>query len=213
MIQRFDETNFHSLCDKLVGRDKELKKIIRAYGYPPMWVRENSFATLVLTILEQQVSLASAFSAYQKLKERISSITPENVLQLSDVELRQCYFSRQKIVYVRGLATALLNEQISLQQFENENDNAVRINLKNLKGIGDWTTDIYLIHALRRPDIFPIGDLALVNALKEIKFLSRTSTKEELMKIAEPWKPYRSIATMMLWHYYIQKKNLKLPLY
>jgi DNA-3-methyladenine glycosylase II len=114
---------------------------------------------------------------------------------------------------VRGLATALLNEQISLQQFENENDNAVRINLKNLKGIGDWTTDIYLIHALRRPDIFPIGDLALVNALKEIKFLSRTSTKEELMKIAEPWKPYRSIATMMLWHYYIQKKNLKLPLY
>jgi DNA-3-methyladenine glycosylase II len=129
------------------------------------------------------------------------------------VELRQCYFSRQKIVYVRGLATALLNEQISLQQFENENDNAVRINLKNLKGIGDWTTDIYLIHALRRPDIFPIGDLALVNALKEIKFLSRTSTKEELIKIAEPWKPYRSIATMMLWHYYIQKKNLKLPLY
>jgi DNA-3-methyladenine glycosylase II len=82
-----------------------------------------------------------------------------------------------------------------------------------LKGIGHWTIDIYLIHALRRMDIFPVGDLALVNAMKEIKSLSASTTKEELIKIAAPWKPLRSIATMMLWHYYIQKRNLKLPQY
>ena len=213
MIERFDETNFQSLCDKLAKKDMDLKKIIKTYGYPPMWVRENSFATLILTILEQQVSLASAFAAYKKLKEKIDLITPQALLKLSDEKLRECYFSRQKIVYARGLAVALINEEISLQQFEFEEDEAIRTKLKKLKGIGDWTTDIYLIHALRRMDIFPIGDLAMVNALKEIKTLSSSASKEELIQIAGPWRPYRSIASMMLWHHYIQSKNIKLPLY
>jgi DNA-3-methyladenine glycosylase II len=213
MIERFDETNFQALCEKLAKKDKELRKIIKTYGYPPMWVRENSFATLALTILEQQVSLASAFAAFKKLKEKIQLITPKALLKLSDEELRECYFSRQKIIYVRGLATALIKEEISLQQFEFENDEVIRTKLKTLKGIGDWTTDIYLIHALRRTDIFPIGDLALVNALKEIKSLSATTPKEELIKIAKPWQPYRSIASMLLWHHYIQSRQIKLPLY
>jgi DNA-3-methyladenine glycosylase II len=212
-MNRFNEENFRPLCDLLIGIDGDLQIIIQQYGYPPMWTRENTFATLILTILEQQVSLASAFSAYQKLKEKISLITPQKLLKLSDEELRQCYFSRQKIIYARGLATALINEEISLQQFEFEKDDVVRATLKKLKGIGDWTTDIYLIHALRRLDIFPIGDLALVNAMREIKSLPVTTSKEELIKISEPWKPYRSIASIMLWHYYIKKKNLVLPLY
>ena len=134
-------------------------------------------------------------------------------MRLSDEELRECYFSRQKIVYARGLANALDNEEINLQQFEFEEDNVVRTTLKKLKGIGEWTTDIYLLHALRRLDIFPLGDLALVNAMKEIKKLAITTGKEELLKLSEPWKPYRSVASMILWHYYIQKRNLKLPLY
>ena len=96
MIERFDETNFQALCEKLAKKDKELQKIIKTYGYPSMWVRENSFATLVLTILEQQVSLASAFAAFKKLKEKIQLITPKALLKLSDEELRECYFSRQK---------------------------------------------------------------------------------------------------------------------
>jgi DNA-3-methyladenine glycosylase II len=212
-MNRFAEDNFRTLCDQLVETDLDLKLIIEKYGYPPMWIRDNTFATLILTILEQQVSLASAFAAYQKLKEKIPLITPQNLLQLSDDELRQCYFSRQKIIYARGLANALVNEEISLQQFEFEKDDVIRTRLKKLKGIGHWTIDIYLIHALRRMDIFPVGDLALVNAMKEIKSLSASTTKEELIKIAAPWKPLRSIATMMLWHYYIQKRNLKLPQY
>jgi DNA-3-methyladenine glycosylase II len=213
MIERFDETNFQSICDKLAKKDKDLRKIIKTFGYPPMWVRENSFATLVLTILEQQVSLASAFAAFKKLKEKIELLTPQALIKLSDEELRECYFSRQKIIYAKGLAIALINEEISLQQFEFENDDAIRTKLKRLKGIGDWTSDIYLIHALRRMDIFPIGDLAMVNALKQIKSLPSTTSKEELIKVAEPWRPYRSIASMILWHHYIQTKNIKLPLY
>ena len=210
MIKRFDESNFLSLCNKLTKKDKDLNKIVTQYGHPPMWVRENSFATLILTILEQQVSLASAFAAYQKLKQRIEPITPQNLLQLSDEELRQCYFSRQKIIYARGLASALINEEISLQQLEFEKDEMVRTKLKELKGVGDWTADIYLIHALRRTDIFPIGDLAMVNALKEIKQLPSTTSKEELIKLSEPWKPNRSIASMMLWHQHIQKRKIKI---
>lgn len=207
-MERFTNENFHSLCDYLAGLDSALKSIISQYGYLPMWTRENTFATLVLTILEQQVSLASAYAAFKKLKEKIDPVTPQNLLHLSDEELRQCYFSRQKIGYARGLATALINEEISLQQFEFEKEEIIRARLKKLKGIGDWTVDIYLIHALRKADIFPIGDLALVNALKEVKEISKAS-KEDLLFIAEAWKPYRTVATMMLWHYYIQKRKIK----
>lgn len=208
MIKTFREENLHQLYDAAAGKDKDLKYIIKEYGYPPVWVRPNTFETLVLTILEQQVSLASAYSAYKKLKERIK-ITPKNLLQLTDEELRNCYLSRQKIVYTRELANAIVSKKINLKKFEEEPDDMVRTELKALKGIGDWTVDIYLLHALRRLDIFPIGDLALVNAIKMVKQLP-TATKEELIQMSERWKPYRSIATMLFWHYYIKKKNIKI---
>jgi DNA-3-methyladenine glycosylase II len=175
-----------------------------------MWIRENSFGTLVLTILEQQVSLASAYAANQKLLSRLGEITPLNVLRLSDEELRNCSFTRQKIVYVRELARALVQERINLDHLQTLDDEEVRTILKALKGIGDWTVDIYLIHALRRMDIFPVGDLALVNAMKEVKRLSPDTSKEELLRLSVVWKPFRSVATMILWHHYIQKRKLKL---
>ncbi len=209
MIKRFNKTIFHQLCDKLAARDADLQQISLAYSYPPFWVRPNTFETLVLTILEQQVSLASAYAAYKKLKEKINKLSPKNIIALTDEELRQCYFSRQKIIYVRELAKAITTKQINLKGFAFETDDKVREDLKKLKGIGDWTVDIYLIHALQRLDVFPLGDLAMVNAMRMIKNIP-AAAKEELMHIAEPWKPYRSIATMMLWHYYIKKKNIKL---
>jgi DNA-3-methyladenine glycosylase II len=162
----------------------------------------------VLTILEQQVSLASAYSAYKKLKQRIR-ITPKNLLQLSDEELRNCYLSRQKITYTRELAHAIVNKRINLKKFEQLPDAVIRVELKALKGIGDWTVDIYLLHALRRTDVFPVGDLALVNSIKMVKQLA-APTKEDLLKLSKQWQPYRSIATMILWHFYIQKRNIKI---
>ena len=209
MAPTFNNDNFYTLCDELATRDSYLATVIKEYGYPPVWTRPNSFSTLVLTILEQQVSLASAFAAYKKLLEKLNTITPEKVLALSDEELRSCYFSRQKIGYVRGLAQAIVNKQIDLEQLYYQPDEVVRTTLKQLKGIGDWTVDIYLMHALQRLDLFPLGDLALINAMKMLMSLDKP-TKEELLVIAEPWKPYRTIATMILWHYYIKKKNIKL---
>lgn len=208
MIETFTEENLQELYNKVAARDKDLKSVLNSYSYPPLWVRPNSFETLVLTILEQQVSLASAYAAYKKLKERIS-ITAKNLLQLSDEELRACYLSRQKIIYTRELATAIVNKKIRLKEFEDLPDEIVRTELKALKGIGNWTVDIYLLHALRRTDVFPTGDLALVNSIKMVKKLTSV-TNEDLLQLSEKWKPYRSIATMLFWHYYIKKKNIKI---
>lgn len=208
MFATFSEDSLPGFYDHLSSKDNHLKAIIRQYGYPPLWVRPNTFETLVLTILEQQVSLASAYSAYKRLKERIK-ITPNNLLQLSDEELRNCYLSRQKIVYTRELANAIISKKISLKKFESLPDEVVRNELKALKGIGDWTVDIYLLHALRRMDIFPVGDLALVNSIKMVTQLP-LETRQDLIDLSNKWQPYRSIATMLFWHYYIKKKNLNI---
>ena len=198
------------MYNNVSAKDADLQGIISQYGYPPLWVRPNTFETLVLTILEQQVSLASAYAAYKRLKGKTHVIEPHTFLLLTDEELRACAFSRQKIIYVRGLATAMLQNEINLEHLATQPDDIVRTTLKKLKGIGDWTVDIYLLHALQRTDIFPLGDLALVNALKMVKGLDGATTKEDLLQIGEPWKPHRSIATMLLWHYYIQKRGIKI---
>jgi len=173
MIQTFSEKNFYSICDELASRDPELNFILKTYGYPPMWTRPNTFETLVHIILEQQVSLASALSALNKLREKIISITPKKFLILSDEELKSCYFSRQKTLYVRSLATAIQTKQLILEELEVLLNDEVRNKLTALKGIGNWTTDVYLMFVLRRSDIFPMGDLAAVNALKQIKNLPK----------------------------------------
>ena len=210
MFEKFDELNFTLLCNKLAKKDRELRNIIKQYGYPPMWTRPATFQTLILFILEQQVSLASAYAAFKKLKERIGYVTPSKILSLTDEELRSCYFSRQKIVYARELAKAVQSKQLRLTRLTNSHEDEIRLELKKIKGIGDWTVDVYLMHSLQRTDLFPLGDIALVNSLKETKQLHPHITKEKMLKISEPWRPYRTIASMILWHSYIQKRGIKL---
>lgn len=209
-MQQFDSSNFHPICDNLSRKDRELKGIIKQYGYPPMWTRPATFQTLILTILEQQVSLASAYAAFKKLKEKIGYVTPAKLLQLSDEEMRACYFTRQKTGYARGLAEAVQSKKINLKKLSSLPDEEVRNELIKLKGIGHWTVDVYLMHALQRTDLFPLGDIALVNSLKEVKQLHPHISKEEMLEIAAPWRPYRTIAAMILWHSYIKKRNIKL---
>lgn len=209
MIRRFDAENFRQLCDRLAKQDADLKRIIREHGYPMMWVRPNSFQTLVLTILEQQVSLAAAYAAFRRLKARIGTVTPEKLAALSDTELRDCYFTRQKIVYARGLTEAIRSKQIRLRALHHAPDEHVREQLIALKGIGHWTIDVYLMHALRRTDLFPLGDVALVNSLKRNKQLPDTVSKDDMLAIAEAWRPNRTIAAMILWHDYMQRKKVK----
>jgi DNA-3-methyladenine glycosylase II len=203
MINKFTKDTFPIICDHLATRDAEFNHIIQTYGYPPMWSRPNTFESLVHIILEQQVSLASALSALNKLREHLQEIAPASVLLLTDEEMKACYLSRQKMTYVRYLAGAIISGQINLQEFETLPDDAIRAKLITLKGIGNWTIDVYLMFVLQRADIFPIGDLAAVNAFKRVKGLPPATTREELMILAEPWQPHRTVATMLLWHYYL----------
>ena len=205
----FTADNFHSLCDTVAARDEGLQRVLATWGYPPLWVRPNRFATLVLTILEQQVSLQSAYAAYKKLTDAIGLPTPSKILALSDEQLRACYFTRQKSAYVRGLAEAIQTRKLSLKTMEALPDEEVRARLTALKGIGDWTADIYLLHSLRRTDLFPTGDIALMNGIKMIRGWDAIS-KERAIEWAEPLRPYRSIATMIVWHHYIKVRKIRI---
>src|SRR5580704_9886638 len=143
MINTFYQDNFRQLCDELSKKDPHLLYIIKQHGYPPLWKRRPEYATLVHIILEQQVSLASAKAALTKLKQKLGRITAKKVLDLTDSELRACYFSRQKTVYVKALANAILTGEIDLKKLNKEPDEIIREKLKKIKGIGDWTVDIY----------------------------------------------------------------------
>ena len=206
----FNSDNFEQLCRLLARRDQDLAAIIQEHGYPPMWTRPATFQTLILFILEQQVSLAAAYAAFNKLKEKTGYVTPDKILALSDAELRACYFSRQKIVYARELALAVKRRKLVLKQLAEWPEEQIRTTLKQIKGIGDWTVDVYLMHSLQRTDLFPLGDIALVNSLRETKQLPKEISREKMLAIAEAWRPYRTVAAMILWHAYIRKRKIKL---
>jgi DNA-3-methyladenine glycosylase II len=192
-------------CEELSGRDPILGRSFELYGRPPMWAREPGFATLLQIILEQQVSLASAKACYDKLASRVRNVTPENILRLSDTDLRADGFSRQKTAYARHLAESLVNKHIDLDVLHTMDDGDVGDELMRLKGIGRWTADIYLLMALGRPDIMPKGDIALHTAWHKLSGEPRP-TADEFLAIAERWRPYRSVAARMLWHYYLSER-------
>jgi DNA-3-methyladenine glycosylase II len=188
----------------LIRRDKLFARILKQYGPPPDWSREPGFISLSKIILEQQVSLASANAHYQKLHAYLGEFSPSNILKLTGDEMRSCQISRQKAKYLRELSTAIINNEIDLLKLAGLNEQEIRTQLTAIKGIGHWTTDIYLMFCLQAKDIFPIGDVAVVNTVKE---LSGAQTLEDICKLAEHWKPLRSLAVFFFWHYYLKKRN------
>lgn len=183
--------------------DPDLDRIYQQFGPPPMWSRVPGFSTLVHIILEQQVSLASAKAAFDKLRDTIKTVTPANFITLNDAELKIIGFSRQKKLYCRNLADSILSGQIDIEGLSDLDEGPARKELLALKGIGPWTADIYLLMALQRPDIWPEGDLALQIALKKLKNLSEQPSPEEMTELARPWRPWRAVAARMIWHYYL----------
>lgn len=205
-----NKNHFIELCDQCIIIEPRLKPVIGQFGYPPFWHREPDFATLILTILEQQVSLASAKSAYNKLVEKIKIVTPENLLKLSDEELRACYFSRQKATYTRILANEISFGKLNLENLKMLTDEEIRSTLIKIKGIGHWTIDMYLLMSLHFADIFPPGDLATIKSVYELELVPAHASKEEIIIFMKKFSPYQSVATYILWHSYIERRNLKL---
>ncbi len=209
MIKTINQNNLITACRKLSKQDEDLAIIFQTYGVPPLWAREPTFATLLHIILEQQVSVASALSAFNKLKEKLgATVTPDGVLSLTDAEMKACYFSRQKTVYARELSKAIADGNLDLESFENLANEEIKTELKKIKGIGDWTADIYLLMAMKRADVMPKGDLALHVAWQKLKHLERRPASDEFLQIAERWKPLRAVAARLLWHFYLSRGRI-----
>jgi len=205
-----NEAEFKLLCDWCILKEPKLEQVIREYDYPPFWHRDPDFATLVLTILEQQISLAAAKAAYNKLLDRVKELSPQNFLKLSDEELRDCYFSRQKTAYSRVLASEIIEGKLDLKKLNQLPEDQIRKRLIKLKGIGQWTVDMYVLMSLHFSDIFPPGDLATIKAVYELRLVPPHASKAEIIEFMVKFSPYRSVATYLLWHAYIEKRKLVL---
>ena len=200
--------NEHTLAQGLnaiTTRDADMERIFKEVGSPPLWRREPGFPTLVHIILEQQVSLASAKAAFDRLVQHVSVLVPQKFLGLDDATLKSIGFSRQKTAYCRNLARAILEGFLDLDALGARDERAIRSELLKIKGIGHWTIDIYLLMALGRTDIWPSGDLALAVSIQKVKKLASRPSQPEVSTIGEAWRPWRSVAAFLLWHYYLSK--------
>jgi DNA-3-methyladenine glycosylase II len=188
---------------ELADRDPALGAVVERYGLPPMWAREPGFVTLVYVMLEQQVSLASAKAAFDRLCAVRDPLTPASFLELDDQQLFEIGFSRQKTRYGRELARAILSGALDLEGLAAMDDDGVDAALTSVVGFGPWTATIYRLMVLLRPDAWPVGDIALAQAIAEVRGLTRRPASSEMLGLAEGWRPWRAVAARILWHHYL----------
>jgi DNA-3-methyladenine glycosylase II len=193
--------------EELAARDADLARIVARHGPPPLWDREPGFPTLLHIVLEQQVSLASARAAFDRLLLAADPLTPSRFLELTDAELLAIGFSRQKARYGRALAEAIDTGQLDLDRLVALDDDAVHRALQAIPGIGPWTSTIYLLMVLGRPDVWPAGDMALQAAVAEVKGLSHRPDATAMTQLGAAWRPWRSVAARLLWHDYLARRG------
>ncbi len=197
----------HFAAGELASRDRLLAGIRERLGTPPMWGRRPGFATLVRIILEQQVSLAAARTLYRRLEAHLGGMTAAHVAASSVTDLREFGLTRQKAGYCHGLALRVLDGRLDLTAAARAGDEAGRSALLAVPGLGPWSVDIYYLMALRRPDVWPKGDLALAVALRDLKRMQRLPGTEEQQRLARRWAPWRSVAARMLWAHYLDARG------
>ena len=191
--------------EALAARDGGLRRIYEAHGVPPMWARRPGFPTLLQIIIEQQVSLVSARSMLKRLKSNIEPFTPERFIELREEFLRSLGLTRQKSHYCVQLACAFTEGR--LNKVSRMSDEEAQAALVSIKGIGPWSANIYLLMALKRPDIWPTGDVALATAVGKLRTLPQRPSFRQLAEMAEAWRPFRSVAARMLWQYYLARRD------
>ena len=204
-IERLTNESLAAAAAALANRDRHLFRIHEAYGPPPMWGRRAGFPTLLRIILEQQVSLVSARSMFERLKSNIEPFTADGFINAGEPYLRSLGVTRQKAHYCVQVAQAFTDGQLA--KLGRMGDDDAHQALLSIKGVGPWTANIYLLMALRRPDIWPDGDIALASALGRLRKMKTRPSFVELAKIAERWRPYRSVAARMLWQYYLAERD------
>jgi DNA-3-methyladenine glycosylase II len=191
----------------LARRDADLAMIVARLGVPPVWGRRPGFPTLVRIILEQQVSLAAARTMYRRLHRHMGEMTPRAVHALGAGGLRGLGLTRQKAAYCHGLATRILDGALDLRELARASDETGRATLLAVPGLGPWSVDIYYLMALRRPDVWPSGDLALAAVLREVKRLRKLPSTAQQCELATRWAPWRSVAARILWSHYLAARG------
>ena len=202
-----DEESFRASALEPAGRDPALAAVVDAYGLPPFWARPATFATLVLLVVEQQVSLASAKAVFDRVAAALGGITPEKLATADPDVLGRAGLTRQKQRYARHLGEEVVEGRLDLAALALLPDDEARARLLTLTGVGPWTADCYLLAALRRPDMWPVGDRALQVGVGEVLGRTETPTSVQLEALGEPWRPVRAVAARLVWHAYLARRN------
>ena len=181
---------------QLTHTDEIIARLIVSYPNEILKNQGNPFSTLIRAVVGQQISVKAADAVWQRLEETIKIISPSNLLKIEAAQLRECGLSRQKISYISAIANAFESETLTASKWQIMSDKEVINQLIKIKGIGQWTADMFLIFHLNRPDILPLADIGLLNA---IKLHYCNLTKSEILTLSQKWQPYRTVATWYLW--------------
>lgn len=201
-VREISGKRLRKALDHLAAGDADLARAIRLVGPPPPRRRPPGFASLLWIIVGQQVSTASADAIWRKLCADGAPPTAAGFRALADAQLRAAGFSRAKMVYGRDLAASILEGRLDVDALGAMTDEEAIVRLTAIRGLGRWSAEIYLLSCLCRPDVLPADDLALLTAAQHVKRLAARPTAAALRAMAEPWRPWRSVAARLLWHYY-----------
>jgi len=197
-----DQRHINRALNALAKRDDDVREALTAYGKPKPRIRPEGFETFVNTVVAQQISTHAANAIMGRVRKRLPRLTPRTLMKVSDEDLRAAGLSFRKIEYLRGLAEAELSGQLGIKKLGELSDEEAIERIVQLRGFGRWSAEIYLMFSLGRRDIFPADDLALQVALGRLKGLDKRPTAKEARALTESWAPYRSAASLFLWHYY-----------
>ena len=187
---------------ELAERDADIALALDEVGYPEPRDRAPGFGALINIILGQQVSALAAAAIRKRLEATIDPMTPENFLAASEEALRGVGLSGRKVEYGRGLAEAMLTGELDTERLATLDDEEVMKALTAIRGLGRWSAEIYMLFALGRADIWPADDLAIQVATQKLKRMRKRTDRKRLEKVAHPWRPWRGVAALFLWHYY-----------
>jgi DNA-3-methyladenine glycosylase II len=198
---RLDEGRVREGMDHLCGLDPRFAAARALYGDPPLRTMDEGFAALLRSIVGQQVSVFAARSIWDRVALAVNPVTPENLLRLADEELRACGLSNNKVRFARSLALDTVERRIVFETLADLDDETIVTTLTQAKGIGRWTAEIYMMFALGRPDVMPANDLGLIVAAQHLLKLRKRPEPARLLKLSKPWRPWRTVASLFLWHF------------
>ena len=197
-----DDTGIRRGLDAAAEVDKDIDAVLQSVGYPTERRSDGGFPEFLRIIVGQQLSVKAARTIFSRLAAALNEMTPDGVMALSDAELRENGLSRQKIGYVRSLAEATSSGVFQPERLSSMDDDAAIGHIVQIKGLGRWSAQMYLMFHLGRPDIWPVDDLAVQEGVARLKRLSERPKPKEMEALSLPWQPHRSSVALLMWHYY-----------